>query len=217
LSNKANLYVIAAPSGAGKTSLVKALVQKLSHIKISVSSTTRPPRPNDVEGVDYCFISKESFDQKIHEGDFLEHAEVYGNYYGTSRSWVMQQLAEGNDVILEIDWQGAQQIRRWMPDSISIFILPPSIEILEQRLIQRQQDNESVIKKRLDLARSEIAHIDEFDYLVVNADFEKALDDLLHIVRAGRLRTVSQCERQAELLRGLLGSEDRRQKTEDRE
>ena len=204
MNKEANLIVIAAPSGAGKTSLVRALVQQVPNVKISVSFTTRPPRPGDTEGVDYCFVSQDQFLEKVEHHDFLEYAEVYGNYYGTSRSWVLEQLEAGIDVILEIDWQGAQQIHKLMPNSISIFIVPPSIEALEQRLLQRQQDDLQVIERRLDLARSEIAHYLEFDYLVVNDTFEHALSDLAHIVSTGRLRSQNQTVRYGKLLSGLL-------------
>ncbi len=204
MNKEANLIVIAAPSGAGKTSLVRALLQKISEIKISVSFTTRPPRPGDVEGVDYCFLTKEEFLQKVEHGDFLEYAEVYGHYYGTSRSWVLEQLEAGTDVVLEIDWQGAQQIHKLMPHALSIFIVPPLIETLEQRLVQRQQDDKEVIERRLDLARSEIAHYLEFNYLVVNDSFEHALTDLTRIIQAGRLRSQNQTIRHAKLLGGLL-------------
>ncbi|HYF98420.1 MAG TPA: guanylate kinase [Coxiellaceae bacterium] len=204
MNKEANLIVIAAPSGAGKTSLVRALVQQIPKIKISVSYTTREPRPGDQEGVDYCFVSQDEFLRKVKENDFLEHAQVYGQYYGTSRSWVLEQLEAGIDVILEIDWQGAQQIHRLMPHSTSIFIVPPSIATLRERLVQRQQDHPEVIEQRLDLARSEIAHYLEFDYLVVNDDFEHALEDLVHIIRAGRLKSQNQTIRHAKLLGSLL-------------
>ncbi len=204
MSKQANLYVIAAPSGAGKTSLVRALVQRLTEIKISISHTTRKPRPGDVEGVDYFFTAREQFLSMVDHGDFLEYAEVYGHYYGTSRSWVLQQLAEGIDVILEIDWQGAQQIRHLIPSSISIFILPPSVETLEQRLVQRQQDDNQVISQRLAVAQSEIKHYQEFDYLIVNDEFEPALSDLECIIKAGRLRCQNQAVHELTLLQDLL-------------
>lgn len=204
MNKEANLYVIAAPSGGGKTSLVKELLQRVPGLRVSVSSTTRAARPADVEGVDYCFVSKEEFQRRVEHGDFLEHAEVHGHYYGTSASWVKQQLAVGTDVILEIDWQGAQQIQKLFPDSISIFIVPPSLKILEQRLVGRQQDDHEIIKKRLEVAQSEIAHYAEFDYLVVNDQFEVALADLIHIVSAARLRVRNQKLQEKELLEGLL-------------
>lgn len=204
MNKEATLYVIAAPSGGGKTSLVRELLQRVPGIKVSVSYTTRTARPADVEGVDYCFVSKEEFQRRVEHGDFLEHAEVHGNYYGTSASWVKQQVAAGTDVILEIDWQGVRQIKKLFPDAISIFIVPPSLKILEQRLVSRQQDHHEIIKKRLAVAQSEIAHYGEFDYLVVNDQFETAVADLIHIVSAARLRVRNQRVQEKELLEGLL-------------
>lgn len=182
--SKANLYIIAAPSGAGKTSLVKALVQKMPNLKVSVSYTTRKPRPGDREGIDYHFIKSQEFEAMIQHNAFLEYAKVHGNYYGTSRAWIEQAISQGTSVILEIDWQGAQQIRQLMSDAIAIFILPPSVATLRERLIRRQQDEAEVINQRLDAAKSEIKHYEEFDYLVVNDHFDSALHDLEAIIQA---------------------------------
>ncbi len=188
-NHKANLFVVSAPSGAGKTSLVRALVTKASDITISVSHTTRAPRPNDHEGKDYFFINKLRFQQMIAAKEFLEHAAIYGHHYGTEKAWVMEQLRIGNDVVLEIDWQGARQIRQLFPPALLIFILPPSAAVLRQRLIARGQDDIEVIEKRLSLAQQEMAHYREFDYLVVNDDFDHAVLDLVSIVHAERLQT----------------------------
>ena len=186
--NKANLFVISAPSGAGKTSLVRALVEELGNIKISVSHTTRPKRPGEQEGVDYFFIDKAYFRKMLKESAFLEHATVYECYYGTQKEWVSRQLTVGTDVFLEIDWQGARQIRQLCTPVLSIFILPPSIEVLLERLVKRRQDNTATIEQRLALAQEEIAHYVEFDYIIVNDDFDQAVQHLVHIVNAGRLR-----------------------------
>src|SRR5690606_4096960 len=206
-----NLYLISAPSGAGKTSLVKALLQ--SHnapdypgagLCVSVSYTTRPMRPGEVDGLNYHFVDVETFKSMQEQGDFLEHAVVFGNFYGTSRSWVEQRLAQGWDVILEIDWQGAAQIQELIPDAVSIFILPPSLEALRERLTNRGQDGEDVIAGRMAKAVHEMSHYDQADYLVVNDSFERALDDLQAIFRANLLRRSVQAERHQALLTSLL-------------
>jgi guanylate kinase len=199
-----NLYIVSAASGAGKTSLVKALVGSTEDIVVSVSSTTRPPRPGEEDGVHYHFVSRETFQAMFEAGDFLEHAQVFDNYYGTSRGPVERHLAQGMDVILEIDWQGARQVRSKRPDSIGIFVLPPSRQALEQRLRGRGQDDEEVIRRRMREAVTEMSHYDEFDYLVMNHDFDTALGDLLTIVRSQRLRRGAQVERHGALLDGLL-------------
>lgn len=201
-----SLFIVAAASGTGKTSLVKALVESTPNLGVSISHTTRPMRPGELEGVNYHFIGREEFVRLIGEGAFLEHAEVFGNLYGTSRQWVLEQLQQDRDVILEIDWQGAQQVRRLLPESIGIFILPPSLETLQSRLTGRGQDSPEVIAHRLREAQGDIAHYAEFDYLVVNDDFDAALADLQAIVRASRLSFRSQSVRQAALIRRLLGS-----------
>lgn len=180
------LYIISAPSGAGKTSLVKALISSDSLACVSVSHTTRPPRPGEVDGWDYHFVDHAEFDRMIATNDFLEHAEVFTNKYGTSRSWVEQTLAEGKDVILEIDWQGAQQVRKLMPEAQSIFILPPSREALQQRLTKRGQDSDEVIAQRMNEAVSEMSHYHEYDYLIINDQFEQAQQELSAIFLAKR-------------------------------
>ncbi len=180
---KGTLFIIAAPSGAGKTSLVKELVDQTDNLIVSVSHTTRSPRPGEEDGVNYHFVAQDDFLKMMERGDFLEHAQVFDNYYGTSQRWVEEQLNTGQDVILEIDWQGARQVRQIMPDCIGIFILPPSRQTLEDRLRSRGQDSEEVIARRMQDAKSEISHYGEFDYLVVNDDFETALVDLAAIIR----------------------------------
>lgn len=204
MSKKGNLIIVAAPSGAGKTSLVNALVDSLSEIKISVSYTTRTPRPNDQEGKDYFFVSKEQFSQMVEAQAFLEHAIVYGHDYGTSYKWVMEQLAGGQDIILEIDWQGAKQVVLQFPQAITIYILPPSLAVLKQRLMQRQQDSDAVILARMDQAQCEMSHYHEFQYCIVNDDFSTALEQLRHIILAARLRLPSVLPALTSLLADLL-------------
>ncbi|HEX7116035.1 MAG TPA: guanylate kinase [Steroidobacter sp.] len=179
---RGKLFVIAAPSGAGKTSLVRALMERLPELKFSISYTTREPRPNEVHGQDYFFVDKPTFERMIQAGEFLEHANVFDNYYGTSRSQVEQHLEAGHHVLLEIDWQGAQQVRRAMPECRSIFVLPPSRSALEQRLRGRGTDSEEVIARRLRDSIADMSHWNEFDYIVVNDDFERATNDLQAIV-----------------------------------
>ncbi|MDX1461201.1 MAG: guanylate kinase, partial [Xanthomonadales bacterium] len=170
-SELGTLYVISAPSGAGKTSLVGEMVKRDERLGVSISHTTRPMRTGEQDGVNYHFVTREEFEAMIIRGDFLEHADVFGNYYGTSQVWVKQTLAEGKDVVLEIDWQGAEQVRRLMPDCVGIFIVPPSTEILRQRLTGRGTDAADVVERRLSEASEECRHAGEFDYLVVNDDF----------------------------------------------
>lgn len=177
------LYVVAAPSGAGKTSLVRALLAQESSVRFSISYTTRKQRPTEQDGRDYFFVDKAKFEKMVAAGEFLEHAQVFDNYYGTSKAQVQALLAQGANVILEIDWQGAQQIRKVMPECRSIFILPPSREELERRLRSRGTDDEAVIQRRLRDAVSDMSHWSEFDYVVVNNDFEKALSELKSIVQ----------------------------------
>ena len=198
------LYIVSAPSGAGKTSLVKALLDAQPHVRVSVSHTTRPMRPSEVDGVNYHFVSREEFVERMERGEFLEHAEVCGNLYGTSQRWLEQTLNEGYDLILEIDWQGAQQVRRLMPQAKSIFILPPTQEALRQRLTNRGQDSDEVIEKRMREAVSEMTHYVEYDYLVINDDFAHALIDLQAIFRANQLLQASQQQRFRSLLDELL-------------
>jgi len=198
------LYIVSAPSGAGKTSLVKALVDAQPQVRVSVSHTTRAMRPGEVDGVNYHFVSREEFLARLERNEFLEHAEVFGNLYGTSQRWLEQTLAEGYDLILEIDWQGAQQVRRLMPQAKSIFILPPTQEALRQRLNNRGQDSDEIIDKRMREAVSEMSHYVEYDYLVINDDFAHALIDLQSIFRANQLRQPAQQQRHARLLSELL-------------
>jgi guanylate kinase len=199
-----NLYIIAAPSGAGKTSLVKALLDADPLVKLSISYTTRQPRPGEVDGEHYHFVDETLFMQMLSEGDFLESALVHGARYGTSQTQVERILKAGNDLILEIDWQGAAQVRKLYPESIGIFILPPSIEALRQRLNNRRQDSEEVIARRVAAAREEMSHVAEFDYVTINDIFEVALHDLLAIVRAQRLKRDVQLRDHAALLEKLL-------------
>ena len=198
------LYTVSAPSGAGKTSLVKALVEASDALVVSVSHTTRPIRPGEQDGVNYHFVEESGFNELLERGDFLEHARVFGNLYGTSRAAVEKQLSDGLDVILEIDWQGAQQVKRQLPDSRAIFIVPPSRAALEERLNSRGQDDSEVIARRMAEAVAEISHYVESDYLVVNDDFEVALAELKAIIRSQRLTTPAQVLRHAELLADLL-------------
>lgn len=200
-----SLFIVAAASGTGKTSLVKALVESMPNLGVSISHTTRPMRPGEVDGTNYHFTDRETFVNMIGEGSFLEHAEVFGNLYGTSKDWVVEQLQQDRDVILEIDWQGSAQVRRLLPEAVSIFILPPSLDALQSRLTGRGQDSAEVIAHRLREAQGDIAHYGEFAFLVVNDDFNAALTDLQAIVRASRLSCRSQSVRQEGLIRGLLG------------
>lgn len=207
-SSIGHVFVVAAPSGAGKSSLVNALLKQDGSIRLSISFTTRAPRPGEAHGREYHFVSREEFAACKARGEFLETAEVHGNWYGTSRPWIEQQLEDGHDVLLEIDWQGAQQIKRHFPQAVGIFILPPSIEALRTRLQQRGQDSQEVIDRRLRAARSEMAHAPEFDFLIVNQDFDQALLELKAIVVASRLQTARQMKCNATLLRqlGAVGS-----------
>lgn len=199
-----SLYIISAPSGAGKTSLVKALLEQTEDIMVSVSHTTRTMRPGEVDGSDYHFVALPEFKSMIEAGDFLEHAQVFDNFYGTSHAAIQQQLEAGVDVILEIDWQGAQQVRQVVPDCCAIFILPPSIEALQQRLRGRGQDGEEVIARRMRDAKAEMSHFAEFDYLLINDQFELALQELQAIIVARRLRGAVQGKRYATKLASLL-------------
>ena len=198
------LYIISAPSGAGKTSLVKALVESVDDIRVSVSHTTRPMRPGEIDGVNYNFADTASFEQMVADDVFLEHAQVFDNYYGTSREWVEQQLREGIDVILEIDWQGAEQVRPRMPGCVAVFILPPSRDELIRRLRDRGQDSEEVIQRRFRDAVTDMSHYTEYDYVVINDGFDEALTDLAAIMRARRQRREVQKARQDELISSLL-------------
>ncbi|SDW92462.1 guanylate kinase [Marinobacter mobilis] len=203
---KGTLYVISAPSGAGKTSLVAEMLKRDPVLGLSISHTTRPARPGEQDGVNYHFVSRDAFEAMIAQNDFLEYADVFGNYYGTSQRWVEQALARGEDVILEIDWQGAAQVRRLMPECVGIFILPPSPEELRRRLTGRGTDADDVVERRLREAAEECSHAQEFDYLVVNDQFEVALKELLAVVAAQRVRTAVQQQRHATLLSRLASS-----------
>lgn len=198
------LYIVSAPSGAGKTSLVKALIEQVDEVRVSVSHTTRPMRPGEVDGVNYHFVDHAQFRQMIDQQAFLEHAEVFGNYYGTARSSVEQSLAKGHDTILEIDWQGAQQVRRVLPQARSIFILPPSREALRERLNNRGQDSNGVIEQRMAQATDEMSHYHEYDFVVINDEFSIALQDLKAIVRSGHLASQRQQAQLQQLLDALL-------------
>ncbi|HEY0961125.1 MAG TPA: guanylate kinase [Pseudomonadales bacterium] len=205
-----SLYLISAPSGAGKTSLVKALLNGAKQcapgegLCVSVSHTTRPIRPGEQDGVNYHFVNRDTFKAMVAAGEFLEHAEVFGNFYGTSKAWVRERLAQGWDVILEIDWQGAAQIKKLLPESVGIFILPPSRDCLEQRLTGRGTDRPEVIAERMAKAVNEMSHYPQADYLVINDVFEAALADLHAIFRANQLRRSVQEQRNSALLAALL-------------
>ncbi len=201
---KGKLFVITAPSGAGKTSLVRALLEADSQAMLSISYTTRPMRPGEVDGKDYHFVGRETFEAMLERGDFLESAEVYGNYYGTSQPWLEGAMNSGSDVILEIDWQGAAQVRKLFPDAVGVFILPPSIDVLRQRLNSRGQDSDEVIARRVVAARDDMSHVNEFDYVIINNQFDVALQDLLAVFRAERLRLGRQMARHAAMISELI-------------
>ena len=200
----ANLFIIAAPSGCGKTSLVKALIEKVDNLCVSVSHTTRAQRPGEEHGKNYFFVSKEDFNEISNNDGFIESAQVFDNYYGSAKQTVKDLLKQGQDVILEIDWQGAQQVKQSFTDAIGIFILPPSISALEERLTDRGQDDQSIIDRRMKDAVSEMQHFDEFDYLVINDDFNIALNDLTHIIYTQRLSLAQQTQQQQDLLKQLI-------------
>ena len=200
---KGNVFIICAPSGAGKTSLVAELLRRDRSTLLSVSHTTRATRPGEQDGRDYHFVSRPTFEAMIERGEFLESAEVHGNRYGTSQSWIDRQRVRDVDIVLEIDWQGAQQVRKLMPDAIGIFVLPPSLAALRRRLNDRGQDSDAVIERRLQAAQGEIAHLAEFDYVIINNSFDDAVDDLVSIVRAARLRITPQVSRHSDLINSL--------------
>ena len=200
-----NLFIISAPSGAGKSSLVSAALAEDLRLALSVSFTTRPPRAGEVNGREYHFVDSETFDSMLARGEFLESAEVHGNRYGTSKKWIAEARAEGLDILLEIDWQGARQVRAAFPDAVSIFILPPSpvLEELERRLRGRGQDTEEAIQRRLRDAREEISHVAEFDYVIINKEFEEARRDLMAVVRAVRLMLSRQSAQHPEIFKSF--------------
>lgn len=199
-----NLYVVAAPSGAGKTTLVRLLLEREPDVHLSVSSTTRAPRVGEQHGREYNFIDMATFKAMIERQEFLEWAEVHGNFYGTSKKWITEQLAAGNDVLLEIDWQGAQQVRACFPEAIGVFILPPSMEVLTERLTGRGTDSADVISRRLAAAQAEMRHVGEFDYVIINDQLAQALDDLRTVVRASRLSFGAQRARHAALFARMI-------------
>lgn len=211
MSKTGTLYIISAPSGAGKSTLINAFLQNqpLYEAQFSVSHTTRQPRNGEEHGVHYYYVDKSEFERMIEDGELLEYAEVFGNFYGTSRKIILETLATGVDVFLDIDWQGARQIREKMPNARSIYILPPSKSELLRRLKGRGQDSEEVISGRMAKALSEIQHYDEYDYLIVNDDFEKALLDFKTIMRAERLRLTNQQQKHSSLISKLLDSENK--------
>jgi guanylate kinase len=206
MNGRGNLFIIAAPSGGGKTSLVNAMLAADSRLALSVSHTTREPRSGEEDGKQYHFVSREKFRELVNDDAFLEHATVFGNDYGTHAGALENQLESGCDVILEIDWQGAAQVRKIFPDCCSIFILPPSLEILRHRLSHRAQDSEEVIRGRMRDAQAEISHWAEFNYLIVNEEFETALGDLQSIIQCTRQGRICQQEQHAQLLANLLGN-----------
>ncbi|MBI3937277.1 MAG: guanylate kinase [Betaproteobacteria bacterium] len=194
------LFIVSAPSGAGKTSLVRALLATDAGLRLSVSCTTRAPRPGEADGRDYHFVSAEKFERMVERSEFLETAEIYGHRYGTSHRWLSAQLAAGHDVLLEIDWQGAAQVRRLIAGTVGIFVLPPSLAELEARLVKRAQDGPEIVARRLAAAREEISHVGEFDYVIINSDFDRAAQDLASIVRAERLKLSRQLARHNEMI-----------------
>ncbi|MDP1559273.1 MAG: guanylate kinase [Nitrosomonas sp.] len=186
------LFIVSAPSGTGKTSLVKALLQNTPNLRLSISHTSRAPRANEINGRDYHFISKKDFKQMEERGEFLESAEVYGNFYGTSKKWIDETIMSGRDILLEIDCQGAHQVHQLFPEAVSVFILPPSLDTLATRLKTRGQDNPEIIQQRLAAVREEVGHINEFNYVIINDVLEEAREDLMSIVRAEHLKIARQ-------------------------
>ena len=197
------LFIISSPSGGGKTSLVKALLEAEPDVRLSVSYTTRPPRPAETNGLDYNFVAPREFERMLETGEFLESAVIYGNHYGTSQKWVEAEFAQGRDVLLEIDWQGAQQVRSLMKAVVSVFIVPPSPDVLEARLKGRGQDSAEAIARRLAAARDEMSHASEYDYVIINEEFSRAALDLRSVVRAERLKFARQLARHSDLFNRL--------------
>lgn len=199
-----HLYIVAAPSGAGKTTLVRMLLEKDSGIRVSISTTTRAPRITEQDGREYHFVDVQRFMDMTENGEFLEWAEVHGNYYGTSKRWIAAEMEAGRDVLLEIDWQGAQQVRKAFPQAIGVFILPPSLTVLKDRLSSRGTDSAETIARRIAAARDEMRHVDEFDYVIINDDLQKALENLTSVVSASRLLYTTQRLRHSALFATLL-------------
>ena len=197
------LFVLSAPSGTGKTSLTKSLIQKNINLWLSISYTSRLMRPSEVEGHDYFFVERNIFEQMLGDGEFIESAEIYGNLYGTSRKWINESINSGKDILLEIDGQGARQVRKIFSDVVSIFILPPSLEVLENRLKDRNQDSKEVIAKRMAAAKEEISHVSEYDYVIINDNIDIALRDLVSVVQSERLRASAQLVRYHDLVTQL--------------
>ncbi|MHB0990843.1 MAG: guanylate kinase [Burkholderiales bacterium] len=198
-----NLFIVTAPSGAGKTTLVRAMLTQNPRVHLSVSYTTRAPRPGEENGIDYHFVSPDEFMTKLNAGEFLESAEVYGNYYGTSEQWIRSMLAKDEDVLLEIDWQGAKQVRGLFAEAVGIFIVPPTLDALKARLVGRGQDHPDVVARRFAAACEDLSHVGEFDYVIINDDFDTALGDISAVLRAYRLRAPQQLTRYADLFTTL--------------
>jgi guanylate kinase len=205
ITTPGTLYIISAPSGAGKTSLVKALLQTGVDLSLSISYTSRAARPEEIDGRDYHFVTREVFEEKLKQDEFLESAEVYGNFYGTSKNWINEVMMSGRDILLEIDSQGARQVRKVFPGAVGIFVLPPSLEVLEMRLRRRAQDSLEAIDRRLAAARTEMSHVREYEYIVINDELEKALQELECIIQAERLKIARQLSRYRNLLTQLCG------------
>lgn len=201
------LYIVAAPSGGGKTSLVRQLVETVAGIEVSISHTTRVMRPGEKNGVDYFFVNETEFNTMVKENAFIEHAQVFEHWYGTSVKQISERLERGVDIVLDIDWQGAEQIKRLFKNALSVFIVPPSLQVLRERLLNRRQDNDAVIAERMHKAQDEMSHYPEFDYLIVNDEFNKAAAELNAIVIANRLRMERQVNKQSKLLSFLLSSQ----------
>ncbi len=200
-----HLYIVAAPSGAGKTTLVRMLLASDPHICLSISQTTRSPRPGERDGREYHFIDMPAFLAQVESGEFFEWAQVHGNYYGTSKRWIAEQMGAGRDVLLEIDWQGAQQVRKAFPAAIGIFILPPSLAVLRERLSRRGTDSPETVARRITAAREEMRHVNEFGYVIINDELQQAYASLMSVIAASRLQYENQKQRHRALFSSLLG------------